>query len=221
MLCLGPGSSCDVCLDPFGDDSKAPCSIECGHVFCSDCLDHITRQTCPLCRESFDVRSAVKLHVDVDGCGAAQSATYAQARRLQRAIADVANEGATEPRLRQLLAECKTFLQSQSRELFEDLRVSHRMLAYLCEVRSKLRAQGQEVARVEAENQALQEDLMDLRIHKEDEIAQLEAEKIQKEALIVELERLNREERDRARDAELEARRKGMEMQGRYIEQLE
>ena len=34
MLCLGPGSVCDVCLEPFGSDLKAPCSIDCGHVFC-------------------------------------------------------------------------------------------------------------------------------------------------------------------------------------------
>jgi hypothetical protein len=40
-----------------------------------------------------------------------------EARRLQAAIASVANEGTTEPRLRQLIAEGTAFLTTQPREL--------------------------------------------------------------------------------------------------------
>ncbi|KAF5366817.1 hypothetical protein D9758_006554 [Tetrapyrgos nigripes] len=184
------------------------------------CLDHITRQACPLCREPFDIRTIVKLHVDVDGCGASAPA-YAEARRLQREIAQVANEGTTEPKLRQLISECKTFLHSQDRGLFEDLRVSHRMLAYLCEIKSKSRAQNQEVARLATDNENLQEEVKRLETDKITEIERLEEERAERDRTIVELERIYREERERARDAELESRRKVMEMQERYIQQLE
>jgi hypothetical protein len=89
MLSLGPGSACDVCLEPFGADVKAPCSIPCGHVFCVgyghsfslqahsangrslfslsfSCLQHIARPTCPLCRTPFEARHTIRLHLDLD-----------------------------------------------------------------------------------------------------------------------------------------------------------
>lgn len=40
-----------------------------------------------------------------------------EALRLQQAIASVADEGTTEPRLRQLIQECKTFLHGQPRHM--------------------------------------------------------------------------------------------------------
>lgn len=45
------------------------------------------------------------------------SATEQEARRLQEAITSITNEGTTEARLRQLIAECKTFLSGQPRQL--------------------------------------------------------------------------------------------------------
>lgn len=152
MLSLGSGSVCDVCLEPFGRNQKAPCSIQCGHVFCVECvhslidhgtaahsillsyscLNHIARPTCPLCRVHFEARSVIKLHIDVDSARSSPSsasqaiptgAAEQEARRLQEAIASVANEGTTEPRLRQLIAECKTFLSSQPRHLVRYLRL--------------------------------------------------------------------------------------------------
>ncbi|KAF6756496.1 hypothetical protein DFP72DRAFT_846791 [Ephemerocybe angulata] len=36
MLVAGPNSACEVCLEAFRCDGKAPCSISCGHVFCVD-----------------------------------------------------------------------------------------------------------------------------------------------------------------------------------------
>ncbi|KAJ7894454.1 hypothetical protein B0H14DRAFT_3652021 [Mycena olivaceomarginata] len=96
MLSLGPGSACDVCLEPFGAELKAPCFIPCGHVFCerwacdifahhfthlyyssfvlsSCCLRHVARArpTCPLCRTPFDTRHTIKLHIDLDNIPAA------------------------------------------------------------------------------------------------------------------------------------------------------
>ena len=40
-----------------------------------------------------------------------------EALRLQQAIASVADEGTTEPRLRQLIQECKTFLNGKPRHM--------------------------------------------------------------------------------------------------------
>ncbi|KAF5390995.1 hypothetical protein D9757_004044 [Collybiopsis confluens] len=152
MFSIGPGSVCDVCLESFGQDLKAPCSISCGHVFCVDCLHHITRQTCPLCRLPFDPRSMVKLHIDLDSLKLVSNAAddpspsaEQEARTLHDRISAVANAGTTEANLRALISECKAFLSGQPRSLFQDLRVSLRMIAYLCEVKSTLRSQNQTV----------------------------------------------------------------------------
>jgi len=67
----------------------------------------------------FDQRAIVKLHVDLDGSTSDPSSgpsARQEARRLQMAIASVANEGTTEPRLRHLIAEATAFLASQPRE---------------------------------------------------------------------------------------------------------
>ena len=45
------------------------------------------------------------------------SADQKEARRLQEEITSITNEGSTETRLRQLIAECKEFLSSKPRDL--------------------------------------------------------------------------------------------------------
>jgi hypothetical protein len=89
MLLVKATSSCDVCLEPFqlrGESSpplRAPCAIDCGHIFCSTyelnakpltrplyltidrCIDSFTRLACPLCRSYFDPRAVRRLHIDV------------------------------------------------------------------------------------------------------------------------------------------------------------
>ncbi|KAF9456318.1 hypothetical protein BDZ94DRAFT_1177982 [Collybia nuda] len=156
MLSVGPGSACDVCLEPFGPDVKAPCSIQCGHVFCVTCLHQMVQSSCPLCRNHFDQRTVVKLHVDMDTVvSTCPTSAQQEARRLQEAIANVANEGTTEARLRQLIADATEFLATQPRDMaclpcastlnFSDLRVTHRMIAYLCEVKSRQRIQRGEL----------------------------------------------------------------------------
>jgi hypothetical protein len=87
MLLVKASSSCDVCLEHFqlkGEPSpsvRAPCAIDCGHIFCStygvfipcpslysslrSCIDSFTRLTCPLCRNYFDPRAVRRLHIDV------------------------------------------------------------------------------------------------------------------------------------------------------------
>ncbi|KAF8066665.1 hypothetical protein FPV67DRAFT_1417292 [Lyophyllum atratum] len=159
MLSIGPGSACDVCLEPYGRGNKSPCSILCGHVFCIDCVNRLRASNvnaahpeidygapCPLCRTQFDQRSMIKLHIDLDSANIPPRATCptaaeAEAKRLHEAIANVANAGTTEQRLRQLISDTTTFLSLHSRDQFSDLRVSHRMVAYLCDIKSKLRDQ--------------------------------------------------------------------------------
>jgi len=91
------------------------------------CLNHITRLLCPLCRNGFDASGFIKIHIDVDNVRSSPRAIKAgptssspaedEARRLQEAIASVANAGTTEARLRQLIEEGRTFLASQPRTL--------------------------------------------------------------------------------------------------------
>ncbi|KAJ8503089.1 hypothetical protein ONZ45_g11157 [Pleurotus djamor] len=180
MLTLAPGSACDVCLEPFDHASHAPHSIRCGHVFCMSCLQHLHPPSCPLCRQSFGSESIIKLHIDLDNIrplnnGSApeapsQSADH-EARRLQEAIADIANRGASEQHLRNVIDECRTFLSGQPRSSFQDLRVSHRMLAYMCDIRSKLKTEKQvvddlhrQIADKEAERKEWEEKFEDLSI---------------------------------------------------------
>ncbi|KAJ4474281.1 hypothetical protein J3R30DRAFT_653547 [Lentinula aciculospora] len=226
MFSLGPGSVCDVCLESFGADLKAPCSISCGHVFCADCLHHITRQTCPLCRVAFDPRSIVRLHVDLDsvktasaGSGNASDCSSAEqeARSLHERIAAVANAGTTEANLRSLISECKSFLSSQPRNLFQDLRVSLRMIAYLCEVKSTLRSQNQAVDsfREQLEGSRAEYDELQVRL--------LELDGARKDAVIArrKVEAEKKEVQATAVQRELELTQKVSEMQNKYIDLLD
>ncbi|KAF8915671.1 hypothetical protein CPB85DRAFT_1217506 [Mucidula mucida] len=161
---LGSGSQCDVCLETFSAEERAPCSIECGHVFCLKCLNSLTRSKCPLCRQRFDPRSLVKLHIDVDEV---RSPSRAQdrpgeseddlvAKKFQERIAAAANEGTTEQAVRQLIDECKSFLSQQPRNNFSDLRVSLRMISYVCDIKTKLLVHRQEVKHLTDETEKLQ-----------------------------------------------------------------
>ncbi|KAF8628299.1 hypothetical protein AX17_006002 [Amanita inopinata Kibby_2008] len=194
MLTLGASSNCDVCLEQFGSDNKAPCSIQCGHVFCADCINRLTRPVCPLCRTPFDQRTCFKLHVDMDNGrkspakASCPTAAEQEARRLQEAIATVANEGSTESNLRQLIADCRAFLQSQPRNLFSDLRVSHRMIAYLCEVKTTLRSQNAAVDSLK------------------DQITQLTTEKSESQRKLETSENVRKEERELAAVVEMNLR---------------
>ncbi|TEB30924.1 hypothetical protein FA13DRAFT_1630185 [Coprinellus micaceus] len=118
MLVAGPNSVCDVCLEPFGCDGKAPCSISCGHVFCVDCLDRVTKPSCPLCRNYFDSRATIKLHLDLDTVKPLSPSSNAtdldhdeDARRLRDAINRVTKEGCSESQIRQLIQDGNKFFQ--------------------------------------------------------------------------------------------------------------
>lgn len=75
-----------------------------------------------MCRTAYEFRHCAKLHIDADGLTAEQKAgcspeDLAQASKIQKAISAVADEGITEPKLRQLIQEGRTFLHSQPRNL--------------------------------------------------------------------------------------------------------
>ncbi|EFI26676.1 hypothetical protein CC1G_15447 [Coprinopsis cinerea okayama7 len=173
MLVAGSTSACDVCLEPFGGDSKAPCTITCGHVFCVDCLANINPPLCPLCRKIFDPRFTVKLHLDLDNVRAPPSPNGASApndddaRRLYQAISNIAEAGCSETQVRQLISEGKSFLQKQPKDSFKDLRTLYRMVAYLCEVKTTLRAQN-------AANEALKREHAQLQAEKNELVAKIE-----------------------------------------------
>ncbi|KAJ7220644.1 hypothetical protein GGX14DRAFT_354494 [Mycena pura] len=143
MLSLGPGSACDVCLEPFSADLKAPCSIPCGHVFCVNCLQQVERPTCPLCRKPFNERHMIKLHIDLDTLRTSASSDEhpissnadEDARRLQDRITLLATNGATETQTTQLTEDCKAFLATVPKTMYADLRTSVKMLIYICHVK--------------------------------------------------------------------------------------
>ncbi|KAJ6482486.1 hypothetical protein C8R45DRAFT_303164 [Mycena sanguinolenta] len=172
MLSLGPGSACDVCLDPFGAESKAPCSITCGHVFCVNCLQQVSRPTCPMCRTPFDARHTIRLHIDLDNISpsspdiALPSNADDGARQLQNRITDLATNGATEAQSTQLTDECKRFLQTVPRDMYSDLRTSYKMLSYMCHVKRNFLDQGREFKAVSQEVDRLKAALEVLKIEK-------------------------------------------------------
>jgi len=177
MLTLGPNSTCDVCLEHFGVDHKAPHSICCGHVFCLDCVRRISPAECPLCRTPYVPGKWRKLHVDMSAL--CHTGTEKEARRLQEAFGEVTTLGSSEANSRQLINECRNFLQTQPRSMYGDLRAACRLLTYLCDVKANLRSQNVEVESLKAEISQLvaeKEELESLQYLK-GEIVQLEADK--------------------------------------------
>ncbi|TFK36274.1 hypothetical protein BDQ12DRAFT_610198 [Crucibulum laeve] len=186
MLVLGPDSACDVCLDGYDNDTKLPYSIQCGHVFCSQCIPSLPRDTCPICRASFSRSEVRRLHVDLDSVKATPEAL--EAKRLQAAIAKIANEGSSEQNLRQFIQEGKAFLTSQPRAMYKELRTSLKMISYMCDVRSTLKSrereleniskQVQQLAQLQAENGLLQKQLQSSKKKRQEERDQALAEQL-------------------------------------------
>ncbi|KAJ7705548.1 hypothetical protein B0H17DRAFT_1299049 [Mycena rosella] len=168
MLSLGPGSACDVCLEPFGVELKTPCSIPCGHVFCVSCLQHIAR-TCPLCRSPFEARHIFKLHLDLEPPTARSPSSTDQpvgslnndegARQLQQRITNVAMDGATEAQTTQLTEECKKFLDTVPKQKYSDLRTASKMLTYMCYVKRLYVDQGRTVNQLTRNGTALNQEI--------------------------------------------------------------
>ncbi|KAF5339824.1 hypothetical protein D9611_009142 [Ephemerocybe angulata] len=184
MLVAGPNSACDVCLEAFGCDGKAPCSISCGHVFCVDCLSRVTRPSCPLCRDYFDSRATIKLHLDLDAVRSSPApnsnvtlSDEEDARRLREEIDNITTTGCTESQVRRLLADGKTFLHSLPKGTFKDLRTQYKMLSHLCDIKTSLRAQKAIIEQTKNESEALQKEKEALEKEKEALKAEIEMRK--------------------------------------------
>ncbi|KAG0720117.1 Tripartite motif-containing protein 59 [Chionoecetes opilio] len=58
---------CHVCMTAFNDTVKRPCSLPCGHTFCSLCVDGLIKKdevTCPTCRDIHDVPKSGRFPVN-------------------------------------------------------------------------------------------------------------------------------------------------------------
>uniref|UniRef100_A0A914UME8 RING-type domain-containing protein n=1 Tax=Plectus sambesii TaxID=2011161 RepID=A0A914UME8_9BILA len=54
---------CTICWGPYNSDSKCPRSIQCGHTFCTECIDQLIESqrnkfSCPKCRKEFNISSS-------------------------------------------------------------------------------------------------------------------------------------------------------------------
>ncbi|KAI0674285.1 hypothetical protein C8Q78DRAFT_955297, partial [Trametes maxima] len=116
MLLVHPSSQCDVCLDPYtwATPSKSPHAIQCGHVFCLDCLRSVHPTNCPLCRKGFNPERIKKLHVDkVNGDGSGPARPMADELELYRRIGTHFHEHANPEDINTIVEEVNSwFLQS-------------------------------------------------------------------------------------------------------------
>ncbi|KAJ7810758.1 kinase-like domain-containing protein [Mycena olivaceomarginata] len=163
MLSLCPGSSCDVCLEPFGGEFKVPCSIACGHVFCVDCLRQLARPLCPLCRSLFDTGHIIRLKLDnVSPSESSVDSLHVNegARQLLSRITEVATNGATEKQTLELIEECRNFLRhAPNLKMYSDLRTSFSMLCYIRDLKHKFRDQRRTVRQLQADVTSLSQEV--------------------------------------------------------------
>ncbi|EJF63667.1 hypothetical protein DICSQDRAFT_55259 [Dichomitus squalens LYAD-421 SS1] len=89
MLVVHPSSQCDVCLDAYtwSTPAKSPHAIQCGHIFCYDCLRTVNPSNCPMCRKAFNPERIKKLHVDkAPGEGSVPTGPMAEENELLRRV---------------------------------------------------------------------------------------------------------------------------------------
>ncbi|KAG1894911.1 uncharacterized protein F5891DRAFT_960772 [Suillus fuscotomentosus] len=147
-LVVHPSSRCDVCLDPYSTSSDlatSPHTIECGHIFCFGCLHSLNTNTCPLCREPFDLDGVKRLHIgnpleqdNAERDNAEQGVVPNRADFLLRRISLVSGEGVPEVDADEVVSEVQEWLQSQpgdpnSVSLFSFCRrITNAMYTYAC-----------------------------------------------------------------------------------------
>lgn len=131
MLIAHAGSSCDICLEPYGweNANTTPHVIACGHVFCLQydgavqpdfdnpdptlcfrCLGNVRQNNCPLCRRAYDRDLIQKLHVDPPP----ETADDLQVNKYLRQLALVSAESAAERDVRQAISEVNGWLALRS-----------------------------------------------------------------------------------------------------------
>lgn len=45
---------CNSCWENFNNDTKLPCTFQCGHVYCIECLPKFAKLECPTCRKRIE-----------------------------------------------------------------------------------------------------------------------------------------------------------------------
>ncbi|KAI0057175.1 hypothetical protein BV25DRAFT_1454415 [Artomyces pyxidatus] len=141
MLLVSPSSTCDVCLELFTLDSnhpggiRAPCAIDCGHVFCSRCIDAFTRLACPLCRSYYDPRSVRRLHVDFTPQSPDERSSRLddpdadeQKELLKKRLIGMVRRGADGSEYQKLLKDTSDWLKTQSTDEHWDLRALYMLV---------------------------------------------------------------------------------------------
>ncbi|KAG2048575.1 hypothetical protein BDR06DRAFT_895251 [Suillus hirtellus] len=146
-LVVHPSSRCDVCLDPYSTSSDlatSPHTIECGHIFCFGCLHSLNTNTCPLCREPFDLDGVKRLHIgnpleqdNTERDNVEQGVVPNRSDFLLRRISLVSGEGVPEVDAAEVVSEVQEWLQSQpgdptSVSLFPFCRRITKRDVYLC-----------------------------------------------------------------------------------------
>jgi hypothetical protein len=208
MLSLSPGSSCDICFEPFGYDQKQPCSIKCGHVYCRECIEVLALQEppeCPMCRQQFEYEDCVRLHLDSDNVVGPSLADQGSGEEVQTAkkiwgsIMDISANGATEPVVRQLVQDGEAFFKLKHENSYADLKAVFQIVNHLYDVKQKSRNKAAST------KQAMKEF--------EDKIANLEAhntelrkEKDSLEKALIKANELNKHEADLAAAVEASLR---------------
>ncbi|KAI0360693.1 hypothetical protein OH77DRAFT_1393090 [Trametes cingulata] len=119
MLLVHPSSQCDICLDPYtwSTPSKAPHAIQCGHIFCLDCLRSVSPTNCPLCRKGFNPERIKKLHVDkVNGDGLGPAGPMAEENEMFRRMAALFTDDANPEDINALVEEVNSWLAQSNRQ---------------------------------------------------------------------------------------------------------
>ncbi|KAG6331738.1 hypothetical protein ID866_7349 [Astraeus odoratus] len=186
MLVVGPNSTCDVCLECYTNGVNIPHAINCGHVFCQKCLEHLVQHKCPLCRTRFSPQEVRRLHVDRDPNvkaiveeEPAQPAPAApvedeEAQRLLNEIAQIVKQGAKLHEIRSVIDECRAYYKSQG-DHYTPVRVSCLLLHNLAESQRRLSLQAEELKGLRAERDDIRE-----RLSAELEAAELRYEDLQR-----------------------------------------
>lgn len=208
MLVLHSSSTCDVCLDSYGED-KVPHTISCGHSFCLRCLQLLTRQCCPLCRKPFVPEEVRRLHTGKasrsatpppsDPALAAEAASRAQ--RLLRRITRIVLEGATSEDLQDAIGETHSWLLTQPESAHPDLRSAYLLLYKYTALQRKAEEKKNALSNLENTCDDLREQLQaqaqdaENRLQELDKLRneELEAARIMKESLHERYDKLDKE----------------------------
>ncbi|VDC07951.1 unnamed protein product [Peniophora sp. CBMAI 1063] len=173
MLVVHPSSSCDICLEQFRsglENTRQPCAIQCGHIFCQSCIDSFPRLVCPLCRVHFDPRSIRRLHVDLatpQGSPAAPVISTlgevdVEKEKLKARLISMVREGADGTRFGNLKGEAEAWLQQQTADDHWDLRALLTLIVRYHEYHKREQLALRELREAEANNKALDQTNFDL-----------------------------------------------------------